>query len=590
MNRQLRLIVFVLSLLLVLGLNVSAISWSGPALLSGIPGSGLVQTLSSYILPDGSELVQTIWRGDQGFQRTVPIVSGNFDWNHAGSWLNPISITSLPGSGSIQTLDEFILPDRSALLQGLWRGNQGFYRTVPIINNQISWLSAGSWSNPSSISTLPGSGDVQGQQNILIPGRNYLFQEFCRGGNFYWRTVPIVNRVIQWPSASIYYGPLEINGLPGSGQLLAMDAYLMPNGTELQMGFWRGDTAASQTGYYRNIRLNYPNDFSLVEDGTSNLGWPFDNSNYSSSGTSPYHKGCDYYADDWWAHDGSILDDNALAMAPGIVIFAGTTVGWSYGNHVIVQCLDNPRFAYMYAHLADMNVTVGDIVGFNTLIGHVGNSGGDFSPHLHDALYQKITTADNSYNNLRLGYCPSGSINAWPDGTRSSYAAPFVNLGDSTPTPTPPPSTPTPTPPSSSVIVDDGDPGFALYGQPEYWHRQTIGNGGDMYWTYVNGTTVSNYARWTPTLPSPGLYMVEVYIPNNYATTRLAKYTVIANGITNANYSVNQNNFYNSWVTLGVFYFSANYGSEYVELTDATGEALSTYYMIGFDAVRFTKQ
>lgn len=42
------------------------------------------------------------------------------------------------------------------------------------------------------------------------------------------------------------------------------------------------------------------------------------------------------------------------------------------------------------------------------------------------------------------------------------------------------------------------------------------------------------------------------------------------------------------WVSLGTHYFSAN-GTEYVELTDATGEALSLSRMVGFDALRFVK-
>jgi ribosomal protein S11 len=47
----------------------------------------------------------------------------------------------------------------------------------------------------------------------------------------------------------------------------------------------------------------------------------------------------------------------------------------------------------------------------------------------------------------------------------------------------------------------------------------------------------------------------------------------------------------NQWVTLGTYYFNAsNNNTEYVQLTDATGESPSTYRMIGFDAVRFTKQ
>jgi hypothetical protein len=139
----------------------------------------------------------------------------------------------------------------------------------------------------------------------------------------------------------------------------------------------------------------------------------------------------------------------------------------------------------------------------------------------------------------------------------------------------------------ATVIVDDQSTGFTKYGPTSYWYQASIGYGSHMWWTYVNGTVQSNYAQWKPSLPSAGNYTVYAYVPSNYATSQQAKYRIYHNA-TNTYSTINQNAYSNVWVSLGTHYFSAN-GTEYVELGDATGEATSTYRMLGFDAVKFVK-
>jgi hypothetical protein len=139
------------------------------------------------------------------------------------------------------------------------------------------------------------------------------------------------------------------------------------------------------------------------------------------------------------------------------------------------------------------------------------------------------------------------------------------------------------------IIVDDQSSGFSKYGTSSYWKEAWIGYNGHMFWTYNNQWTIDNYAKWQPNLSSggAGTYGVYVYIPNNYANTTNATYTISHNGIIDTR-TVNQNIYYNQWVLLGSFYFSAS-GGEYVQLVDKTGETAVTK-MIGFDAVKWVKQ
>jgi len=109
-----------------------------------------------------------------------------------------------------------------------------------------------------------------------------------------------------------------------------------------------------------------------------------------------------------------------------------------------------------------------------------------------------------------------------------------------------------------------------------------------MYWTYVNGTTVSNYVRWTPTLGVAGTYEVSVFVPRCNGTSQTTRYKILHNGISDFR-TINQNNAYDVWISLGSFSFSGA-GGEYVELTDATGEPYSTLRKLAVDAVRWTRQ
>ena len=133
----------------------------------------------------------------------------------------------------------------------------------------------------------------------------------------------------------------------------------------------------------------------------------------------------------------------------------------------------------------------------------------------------------------------------------------------------------------SEVIVDDRSSGFARGGS--YWAEASIGYNGHMYWTYINGSVVDGWGEWSASLAG-GNYEVYAFIPSNYATTQSAPYQVYHNGGI-ASRTVNQNNYYDVWVSLGTYGFSSG-SSRRVRLTDATGE--TNYNLrVGFDAVKF---
>lgn len=150
--------------------------------------------------------------------------------------------------------------------------------------------------------------------------------------------------------------------------------------------------------------------------------------------------------------------------------------------------------------------------------------------------------------------------------------------GGTAPTPTPWPGG------SAEVIVDNVSAGFAKGGPASSWRTSWCGYGGQSVWTLNNVYAVSNWAKWTPALPTAGRYAVYVYVPSCNATTGNAVYRVYHAGMQH-NVPVNQYIYSNAWVKLGTFTFSAT-GGEYVYLADNTHE---TYLSrrIGVDAVKF---
>lgn len=116
----------------------------------------------------------------------------------------------------------------------------------------------------------------------------------------------------------------------------------------------------------------------------------------------------------------------------GVVVFAGQSgdqYASGYGNLVIVQ---GTRYQTWYAHLSRFNVSVGNYVSSDTIIGFVGSSGHSTGPHLH----WEIRSLDgcnliNPYTGDVVGAPKNYS---WMCGVTQTAVAPPV-----TPAPTPAP-------------------------------------------------------------------------------------------------------------------------------------------------------
>lgn len=217
-----------------------ASAWGGPWSLSTLPGSGTLQAQDDYVI--GSSIAQDIWRGGQAWSRTIPLTGDVPDWGNASSWSGPYSTSGLPGSGDIQLLGNFVVG--TTLYQEFWRGNLGYRRTVPIVGGVVQWGSAGSWSSAIALSTFPGSGTIQTLDFSLID--NVVSQNIWRGNQGWTRTIPLdSNGAPNWGAASSWAGPWSVSALPGSGDMQSASDFVA--GNIVYQNFWRNGQGYSRT-------------------------------------------------------------------------------------------------------------------------------------------------------------------------------------------------------------------------------------------------------------------------------------------------------------------------------------------------------
>jgi len=196
--------------------------WSDPININTLPGSGALQTQANYRI--GNNLIQSVWRDNEGYFRYVAIVNDVIQWNSAPEWSGPVALNSLPGSGSIQAHGDFVAGN--TLWQAHWRNNEGYARSVPIVNNSPQWSSASSWNGPISINTLPESGSIQAQDNFVV--NDTVWQVIWRNNKQHSRSAPIVNGAVDWNQASSWTETTAQESLPGSGTVQTQANYIFP--------------------------------------------------------------------------------------------------------------------------------------------------------------------------------------------------------------------------------------------------------------------------------------------------------------------------------------------------------------------------
>jgi hypothetical protein len=75
------------------------------------------------------------------------------------------------------------------------------------------------------------------------------------------------------------------------------------------------------------------------------------------------------------------LGDPVVASAPGTVDVVANLGDTSYGKYIRIN--HGGGYTTYYAHLNAFNTSVGNSVGYGTVIGYVGTTGGSTGPHLH---------------------------------------------------------------------------------------------------------------------------------------------------------------------------------------------------------------
>jgi hypothetical protein len=189
-------------------------------------------------------LVQLFWRGSAGYSRQVAIVNGTPDFNQAQSWTTPPSSGGNPGSGDVQAWASVVI--NTTLHQEMWQGNTRWRRTVPITGGIEQWTGATAWvSGLGNFGTQPGSGDTQANNAYRIC--NTLYQGYWRGDQGFSRTIPIVNNLPDWNNVGSWQGPVTLNSLgAGTGSLQALSIYPISS-TQMRQGIWRNNYGYSRT-------------------------------------------------------------------------------------------------------------------------------------------------------------------------------------------------------------------------------------------------------------------------------------------------------------------------------------------------------
>lgn len=262
------------------------------------------------------------------------------------------------------------------------------------------------------------------------------------------------------------------------------------------------------------------------------------------NGYSPYSRMMDYLL----YHDVTSWSDDTPTWAETV---AEVQAGWPY-----CMCVGLTAAGHLI-------LAVGQVQDWHTLIFNdpYGNKNTPGYPS-YDGKYARYDWPgyNNGYENLNQVY--------WCRGARGDWL------------------------PQCDTIVDDlqyrysgEEYGFYMFNGPpstqRYFHDNLNGYGGHMWWTYTTAAADTCYVTWTPHLVSAGDYEVYVYLPGVHSNGE-ARYQIHFDGGTQT-VIIDQANYSDEWVSLGVYPFGLSGG--YVYLGDETG---TSGEHIGFDAMRWS--
>lgn len=312
-------------------------------------------------------------------------------------------------------------------------------------------------------------------------------------------------------------------------------------------------------------------------------------------------------------HNGIDYDLNyelVRAAAPGDVVLAGWDEPAVHGGAraaglgLHVHLRHENGYDTLYGHMSVLKVRTNDqdiceSGEFSCILGISGNTGWSSGPHLHFELEPPGSTLSvNPY-----GWIGGAGNDPWQNW--SGFAShdvwlhyPSITNGDVYSSGAPLTAPPINENEPGSVTVDDGDTGFAESPAGCWTADTTAGWAGDHRWRNV---PFQNPGNCTATWNFPGTpdhYNVFVYVPNNHATTDAAQYTIRhtesssrpwskQSALARVNQEVYPNTYHpSSWVYVGTYYFSNQYGTDYVQLESMPLDPVADT-MMAADAVRF---
>ena len=272
-----------------------------------------------------------------------------------------------------------------------------------------------------------------------------------------------------------------------------------------------------------------------------------------------------------WTGARNCLGEPVYAVAAGRVEDAGEYPDW--GKVILIEHrLAGGREVWsQYAHLSQMHVRAGDLVGRGDLIGNVGQLADEAGrpsspPHLHFEL--------------RAHRMPANQWNLSRDDVLRFYLHPSDFIRSHRP--------------NRQVLVltvDETDAGCTRSAS-NYWFESDKGYNQHSYWTWTVDERQGEdcWAEWQLTIPQAGQYEIFAFVPSYNATTRHARYK-ITHRRGESTVEINQNDYFDEWVSLGVYPFSKVQPAR-VRLGDVTGEPYSRdkaqCRQIAFDAIMWS--